>query len=166
MWRWLIVVVAALAAWGPSLSRCDAISEMPREELEGLARRLLGESASFGVASHSAGPRAAEVNMTAGEVEDWTALEQLWTAANGPNWDLPPANNWNFTEMEPVCPFKGWFGVHCGADGRVVEVEVHVPGAAGELPRSMKPMSELVALKFLDPSQVGGEMPMVWEGTS
>ena len=109
-----------------------------------------------------AGEGAATITGTAGDAmgtseitvenPDRAALEALYHATNGSNWN----NNWNWLSDEQL---GEWAGVETNAAGRVIALELRWNGLAGELPPELGRLTYLGYLDLRDSRSTGGIPP-------
>ena len=89
--------------------------------------------------------------LRAALVGDRAALEALYHATGGPNWER--SDNW-LTDAPP----KYWDGVSTDSEGRVWNVQLHRNGLSGTIPAEISNLTAVVALS-LDDNDLAGAIP-------
>eukprot|EP00977_Amphora_coffeiformis_P017048 scaffold5478_cov161-Amphora_coffeaeformis.AAC.2 len=108
------------------------------------------------------------VNTTTAEAYPFLAryiMAVLYYAMNGPKWRL----RFDFLSSKNVCEWRGTvltdsgdmvrLGVHCDADGSIVEINLNGNGLKGEIPQELTRLSTLRILQMSSNRDISGQLP-------
>lgn len=93
------------------------------------------------------------------DIDDWTALKELYNSTNGDNWT--DNTNWNIVMNNPPptdCDLSHLAGVQTDLNGRVFEINLYNNNLNGILPQSIENLTHLKNL-YLGNDEIAGEIP-------
>ena len=113
-----------------------------------------GQEYYYAVAAVNAagrGPWSASVSVTPAPLADRAALEALYNATDGPNWQ-------NKTNWLSDRPLSEWHGVGTDANGRVTSLSLWGNQLSGSIPSELGNLTNLTTLRLWR-NQLSGEIP-------